>query len=121
MYNICTEAGHNTVILWLHCTKNIYFASLKFSQNECLLYNIMQYFLTCYMGRLVFLGLLHRDVSAAHQSKCMYQSSSRAAEAALSNTTEHTPVIRSDSRQHIPKKCHQKQFFILNLPVCADQ
>lgn len=65
--------------------------------------------------------LLHRDAPSAHQSKCMYQSSSRAAEAASSNTTEHTLVIRSDSRQHIPKKCHQKRCFILNLPVCADQ
>lgn len=81
----------------------------------------MQYFLKCYEGRLVFIGLLHRDASIAHQSKCMCQSSSAAAEAALPNTTEHTPVIRSDWRQHIPKKCHQEQFFILNLPVCADQ
>lgn len=109
------------IILWHHCTKNIYFASLKLSQSECLVYNMMEYFLKCYEGRLVFIAMLHRDASIAHYSKCMYQSSSRAAETTLSNTTEHTPVIGRDSRQQIPKKCHQKQSFILNLPVCADQ
>lgn len=81
----------------------------------------MQYFLKCYEGRLIFIAMIDRDASIAHYSKCTYQSGSGAAEAALSNTTEHTPVIGRDSRQQIPKKCHQKQFFISNSPICADQ
>jgi len=51
----------------------------------------------------------------------MYQSNSGAAEAALLNTTEPTPVTGHDSRQQIPKKCHQKQSSILKIQICAGQ
>lgn len=81
----------------------------------------MQYFLKSYEARLVFIAMLPRDTSIAHYSKHMYPSSSVTAEATLSNTTEHTQVIGHDPRQQIPKKCHHKQLFILNLQICAVQ